>query len=250
MRIKGIIFDFGFTLFVFKDVSVEKYFNCYREGLNKSIEKLRKDKILKDESMIKQFIKLFNNKRSSYFKMSITTKKEFPTHTIFQEVMDILKLKKGNIEMSKELANIYHSFEEEEWIPFKKTRETLKLLSGLKKIKLAVLSNHPNHETIIKLLKKHDLIKYFDAIVTSAQFGKRKPDPDIFHYTLKKMGLTIPDSNSCLICGDEHADIAGGHKAGLQTILCERIFKFPFEREIEHQDYIKIKDISEIINYV
>jgi len=147
-----------------------------------------------------------------------------------------------------ELADLYHSFEEEEWVPFEHTARTLEILSKREDVKLGVLSNHPHHNTIVNLLIKYDLDKYFDAIVTSAQFGKRKPDPEIFHHTIQKMGLDNP--NSCFICGDEHADIVGGHRAGLQTILCKRIYKFPFEKEIDIPDYIKVNDISEILKYI
>jgi len=252
MKIKGIIFDFGFTLFEFIDVSMDKYFDCFRKGLNKSIEKLKENNLIDDVDTIKEFIKTFNNKRASYFRKSVITKQEFPTSYIFQDILEDEKfnIKIGNKEFYKDLANVFHSFEEDEWVPFENTRETLEKLSEFENIKMAVLSNHPNHVTIINLLKKHDLLKYFDAVVTSAKFGKRKPHPEIFYHTIEKMGLKTADSELCLVCGDEAADIVGGHKAGLQTILCERVYKFPFEKDIEHHDYIKIKDISEILNYI
>ncbi|MFW9937272.1 MAG: HAD family hydrolase [Candidatus Thorarchaeota archaeon] len=248
MKLEGLIFDFGFTLFQFKDVSVEKYLDCYRKGLNRSIIKLKEMKLLKNDFDTKQFIKIFNEKRASYFKKSIQTKMEYPTSFLFKEVFKVLDLDQLSEKSYSELANLYHSCEEEEWIPFEHTKETLKHLSDLKKVKIALLSNHPNHTTIQNLLIKHDLSKFFDAVVTSAEFGKRKPDPEIFFYTIKKMGLKNPAS--CLICGDEYADIVGGHKAGLQTILCKRSYKFPFEKEIDFSGYIKINNISEIIKLI
>lgn len=248
MKLEGLIFDFGFTLFEFKEASVEKYFECYRKGLKKAIEKLKEMKILKTNEIITQFSKLFNMKRSLFFKQSIKTKKEYPTTHIFELVIDELNLKKLNKELYLELATDYHSYEEEEWVPFEKTKETLEKLSNLKHIKMAVLSNHPHHTTIINVLKKYDLFDYFDTVVTSAEFGKRKPDPEIFLYTLRRIGLKTPES--CMICGDEHADIVGGNRAGLKTILCKRLLKFPFEKEIDIPNYIKINDISEILNYI
>ena len=95
-----------------------------------------------------------------------------------------------------------------------------------------MISNHPSHTMVENSLKTYDLFTYFDAVVTSAEFGKRKPDTEIFHYTLEKMGLA--ENNECMVCGDEYADIVGGDRAGMQTILCERIYKFPFEREIDN----------------
>ncbi len=253
MNVKGIIFDFGFTLFYFKDVSIERYMDCYRRGLKKSIDLLENHQILKETSAIKKFNRIFKKKRTSYFQKSIKTKQEFPTSFIFETVLEQMVDKKfiddlgsKDDDFYNELANLYHSCEEEEWVPFQHTRDTLEKLIK-KGLKIGLISNHPHHPTIKNLLKKYDLLEFFDVIMTSAKFGKRKPDPGIFYHTLEKMGLL---SRSCMMCGDEHADIVGGHKAGLQTILCERLYKFPFEQEINIPNYIKINNISEILDYL
>ena len=248
MKIKGLIFDFGFTLFHFKDVSVEKYLNCYREGLTKSLEKLFDLKMLTNTNLRDEISKTFQKKRAEYFKESIKTKNEYKTSLIFKETFEKYNIIELDDRILDELANLFHSCERDEWIPFQYTRETLKHLKNEKKIKLAVLSNHPHHATIESLLLKYDLRKFFDAVVTSAEYGKRKPDPGIFHYTIKKMGLKSPEY--CMICGDEYADISGGNRAGLKTILCTRRFKFPFEKDINNQEFIQINDISEIIKYI
>jgi len=248
MKIKGLIFDFGFTLFKFKDVSLEKYLNCYNEGLAKSLEKLIDLKLLTNTSLREEIIKTFLKKRAYYFKESIKTKNEYRTSLIFKETFEKYDIIELDDRILDELANIFHSCERDEWVPFQYTRETLKKLKNEKKVKLAVLSNHPHHATIENLLLKYDLRKFFDAVVTSAEYGRRKPDPSIFHYTIKKMGLKSPED--CMICGDEYADISGGNRAGLKTILCARTYKFPFEKEINNQAFIKIENISEIIKYI
>jgi putative hydrolase of the HAD superfamily len=184
------------------------------------------------------------------------TKEEFPTTFIFKHVLELMVKKEliynlddKNNNFYFELANLYHSGEEEEWIPFDFTKETLEKLYNLREIKLGVLSNHPHHPLIENLLKKYDLYHYFDVVVTSALYGKRKPDPGIFYYILKKMGLE-DSGDSCFMCGDEPADIVGGHKAGVQTVLCERVYKFPIEREINVPNVIEIKNISEIFDHI
>jgi len=255
MEIKSIIFDFGFTLFYFKDPSIEKYFNCFKEGLEKCVKLLKKSNILEGDTAGVKLINLFNKHRRLAFKQSIETKIEYPTVDIFKTVLknlyeqniiqDISNLNEGEY---KELGDIYHSVEEDMWTPFPVTEKTLKRLKNLEDIKLAVLSNHPHHISIKRLLKKYDLLKYFDVLVTSAKFGKRKPHPEIFHHTLEKMGLS--DASTCMMCGDEYADIIGGHRAGLKTILCQRLFKFPYEKEINLPVLLKINDISEIFNHL
>ena len=68
MKIKGIIFDFGFTLFSFENASVEKYMDCFRRGLLRSIETLKKENILDEKDiLIEQFTRAFNKTRSQAF---------------------------------------------------------------------------------------------------------------------------------------------------------------------------------------
>ncbi len=255
MSIKGIIFDFGFTLFNFENPSVEKYYECFKKGLLKSIEFLKEKQVWDDRLSNDSFVKKFAKKREEYWREGRKTKTEFPTSLIYREVLESLKeenfdnkINHLDDDLYEKLAEMYHSFEQDEWKPFPKTKETLEKLSNHEHIKLAVLSNHPNHTMVENLLKKYGLFAYFDAIVTSAEFGKRKPDPEIFFYTLEKMGLK--ENSECMVCGDEYADVVGGDRAGMQTILCERIYKFPFEREIDVPNLLRINDISELLNYI
>jgi HAD superfamily hydrolase (TIGR01509 family) len=248
MSIKGIIFDFGFTLFNFENPSVEKYYECFKKGLLKSIDFLKEKQVWNDHISNDSFVKKFAKKREEYWREGRKTKTEFPTSLIYREVLESLQEDHLDDDIYEKLAEMYHSFEQDEWKPFPKTKETLEKLSNYENIKLAVLSNHPNHTMVENLLKKYDLFAYFDAVVTSAEFGKRKPDPEIFLYTLEKMGLK--ENSECMVCVDEYADVVGGDRAGMQTILCERIYKFPFEREIDVPNLLRINDISELLNYI
>jgi HAD superfamily hydrolase (TIGR01509 family) len=255
MKVKGIIFDFGFTLFYFDNPSVERYYECFKKGLLKSIDLLKEMQIWSDQITDESFIKRFAKKREHYFRKSIKTKTEFPTSLIFKEVIESLKGESIINEVDQitettynKLAELYHSCEEDEWEPFENTRETLKKLKS-KNIKIALISNHPNHNTIKNMLNKYDLTKYFDYVMTSAKYGKRKPDPNIFLFVLEKMGLN-EETESVIICGDEYADIIGAHRANIKSILLERKYKFPFEKEIDTSDIRKINNILDILDYI
>jgi len=255
MMVKGIIFDFGFTLFYFDNPSVERYYECFKKGLLKSIGILKEKQVWSEEISDESFVKKFAKKREHFFRKSIKTKTEFPTSLIFQSVLE--SLREDNIindidhidgNTYDQLAELYHSCEEDEWEPFENTRETLETLIE-KNVKIALISNHPNHQTIKNMLKKHDLAKFFEYIVTSAKYGKRKPDPNIFLHTLEKMGLK-DHADSIIMCGDEYADIIGAQRANIQSILLERKYKFPFEKEINVPNLRKISIISEILDFI
>jgi len=251
-KIKGIIFDFGFTLAYFEEASLKKYLDCYKEGLQRSAEFLFQKKILKEESLRKQFIRKFNRlQRNAFEKRSKGQHKEFPTSSLFQTLFSSMNLEQEiDEEIWEQLTNLYHSCEQEEWIPFENTKMTLERLSKISHIKLAVLSNHPHHPMIKNVLKRYQLLKYFDAVITSAEFGMRKPHVDIFDYTMKKMGLKKEDKQYTIMCGDEYADIMGAHRAGLRTVLIERKYKFPYEKDIPLENINRIKDISEILDFL
>lgn len=257
MKLKGIIFDFGFTLFSFENPSIEKYRDCFQRGLSKSIETLKEENIFKEpDTVIDSFIKAFNKKRSHAFKIQRKTKEEYPTSQVFKTVLEdlinegLLENECIKTELYDELAEIYHSCEEEEWKPFKETKKTLKRLSKIEGLKLGLISNHPNHKTIENILENNNLKHFFDVIITSAKFGKRKPNIDIFLHTLKKMGLETYEAKDCMMVGDEAADVVGAKRVGMQIVLIEREYEFPFETEITTPNIVKIKSINEILDYI
>ncbi len=245
MKIKAIIFDFGFTLFYFDNPSVERYNECFKKGLLKSIESLKEKQVWDEHLSDESFIKKFFEKRAECFRESFKTKTEFPTSQIYQDVLE----KSLDKETYERLAEIYHSYEGKEWKPFPTTKETLDKLSKYDDLKLAVLSNHPNHKMVENSLKEYSLFSYFDVVVTSDEFGRRKPDPNIFVYTLNKMGLK-DETDSVIVCGDDYADIIGAQRANLQSVLVERKYKFPYERELNVPNLRRIDNISEILNFI
>ena len=64
------------------------------------------------------------------------------------------------------------------------------------------------------------LTKYFDAIITSATVGIRKPDPGIFRSAL--MHFEVRPEQAVMVGDSETHDIGGGYAAGLKTVLVDR----------------------------
>jgi putative hydrolase of the HAD superfamily len=66
-------------------------------------------------------------------------------------------------------------------------------------------------------LRKIDVEKYFDVIVTSVDVGFDKPDERIFLTALK--ALNVKPEESVMIGNRTSADILGGNRIGMKTIL-------------------------------
>ncbi|MBO0888946.1 HAD family hydrolase [Candidatus Bathyarchaeota archaeon] len=104
-------------------------------------------------------------------------------------------------------------------IAFDDAWETLRSLRK-RKVTLGVISNVSSHKVALSILRKVDLLKYFDLVTTSALTGIRKPDPGIFRYAVNRLNISPEDA---VIVGDsERHDIRGGHSAGFTTMLVNR----------------------------
>lgn len=94
--------------------------------------------------------------------------------------------------------------------------EMLKQLHG--NYPMSVVSARDERGTLA-FLKKFDLEKYFDAIVTGLSAEHTKPYPDPILFAAQKMKIA---PENCLMIGDTTVDIRAGKAAGAQTVgvLC------------------------------
>ena len=115
----------------------------------------------------------------------------------------------------------------------------LKTLHG--KYKLGIISNFAIPECVLQLLKADDLEDLFDVIVISGAVNKRKPSPEIFTSTLKKMNVSVAET---VFVGDTiDADVEGPKAVGMRAIYLERRTQKASEKFCPDQT---IKSLSEL----
>lgn len=90
-------------------------------------------------------------------------------------------------------------------------RETLEQLGRYKK---AVISNK-RESLSIELLKRLNLLKYFDLVAGSDTISEKKPSPRPVLYIIEKLKA---GKNESIIVGDSNYDIEAGKKAGIKTV--------------------------------
>lgn len=84
-------------------------------------------------------------------------------------------------------------------------------------LKIGLISNVNSRGQVPANLAEYNLKHYFDPIVLSSEYGRRKPDPAIFHYAARL--ANVPTSR-CLYVGDRIArDILGARKAGFRLAV-------------------------------
>lgn len=91
------------------------------------------------------------------------------------------------------------------------TKGTLKQLTSYKK---AVITNTPTN-CARQILKKFSIESYFEAIITSDDVVKAKPDPEIVFKACERLGV---DSKTVVLVGDTESDVKAGRAAGCMVV--------------------------------
>jgi len=98
-------------------------------------------------------------------------------------------------------------------------RGALEILAVLKpRYKLGVISNTvgSGDAEVADALDRAGILRYIDAVVTSRDFGRAKPDPAIFEEGARRLGIPLPET--CMVGDRLDTDIAGALKAGIPAI--------------------------------
>jgi HAD superfamily hydrolase (TIGR01509 family) len=82
---------------------------------------------------------------------------------------------------------------------------------------IGLISNVCSEAQVPENLKKYGIKQYFDTIVTSSDYGRRKPDPSIFH---RAAYLAKVPTSRCVYVGDRILrDILGARRAGFRLAI-------------------------------
>ncbi len=119
----------------------------------------------------------------------------------------------------EELEKIFYSVELEAWTLFPDTITCLdKALKS--NFKLGVISNARSDWSVREVLRRFNLNKYFEVVVSSAQVGWRKPRPEPFLKALKKLKV---NPKLAIFIGDTFStDILGAKRLGMKAIYLNR----------------------------
>ncbi len=84
-------------------------------------------------------------------------------------------------------------------------------------LKIGLISNACSRGQVPTNLDEYGIRHFFNPIVLSSEYGRRKPDPSIFHYAAR---LANVPTSECLYVGDRIArDIVGARKAGFRLAV-------------------------------
>jgi putative hydrolase of the HAD superfamily len=86
-------------------------------------------------------------------------------------------------------------------------------------VPLALVTNGDKREQRDKI-ERHDLARFFDAIVIEGEFGAGKPDEAVYRHALAAVGTRPPDA--WMIGDNLEFDVAGAERLGIHGIWIDR----------------------------
>lgn len=98
--------------------------------------------------------------------------------------------------------------------------DVIPTLDALKErgVRMAVISNWD--VSLHRVIEMHGLSDYFELVIASLEEGIEKPEPEIFHIALRKLGETPEVS---LHVGDQPVDdLQGARQVGMRGLLIDR----------------------------
>jgi HAD superfamily hydrolase (TIGR01509 family) len=113
-------------------------------------------------------------------------------------------------------------------------------------LKIGLISNVNSRGQVPTNLKEYGIIHYFNPIVLSSEYGRRKPDPAIFHYAAR---LANVPTSACLYIGDRiRRDVDGAQRAGFgKAILIQHDFEHGENDEGATPDAV-IENMTELLD--
>lgn len=102
------------------------------------------------------------------------------------------------------------------------------------------LASSTQMDIIERVLKENRIEEYFQVIVSGAMFKRSKPDPEIYHYTAKQLGV---NEEECFVVEDSTFGVTAASRAGMKVaaLVDER---FRFDQSLA--DY-RIRNLREIL---
>ena len=123
-------------------------------------------------------------------------------------------------------------------------QEALTVVKELKKhgYKIALASS-TGPKLIARIVEETGMRPWFDLIVSGGQFKQSKPNPEIYHYTAKTLGVA---EEECFVIEDSTVGIEAGKASGM-TVAAIRDDRFGFDQsKADHQ----MDSLLEILDYL
>ncbi len=206
MRIRAVFFDMGGTLQAYN------YDRQLRLEATPGLQRLLQDAGIHLGLADGELEATVSSGLDSYKRWSIRSLVELPPSTVWREyVFRGFSVDRTRVEAAAEGLAFYV---ETHYYRRAMRPEVPAVLQAVRQMgmKIGLISNVNSRHQVPANLEEYGIREYFDPIVLSCEYGRRKPDPAIFHYAAR---LANVPTSECAYVGDRIArDIDGARRAG------------------------------------
>ncbi len=206
MTIQAVFFDMGGT------IETYAWTPELRIKATPGIQKRLADAGIHFDLNDKQLYEIISTGLDAYHRMSLQTMEELPPQRVWTEY--ILANYRVDPRQLGGLAEELMLYIETNYYERAMRPEVPAVLDSIQKMgyKIGLISNVNSRGQVPTNLKAYGIFHYFDPIVLSSEYGRRKPDPAIFHHAAR---LANVPTSKCLYIGDRIVrDIEGAKRAG------------------------------------
>lgn len=130
--------------------------------------------------------------------------------------------------------------------------DAIQFLDSAKKIFTIVALTDENQEALGKDLEGHNILGYFEAIISSKDYSMKKPDHRLINIALAvihdRFGEDIPKSSCALVGSRPYEDIKCGNDAGIKTVRVMRgLFSNIEPEDNSEKPVAKVSDLKEAL---
>jgi len=239
MKIQGLLFDLGGTLFSYQR----------RGGMGKALQEVVSQLGLEVEP--REIGRAWSEANEAAMRR-FATQDYFLHRDLFHETL-LAFAKRFDRPVSDDLAERFQAAQRQSVIDNLPLRvECHEALAALKSrgLYLAIVSNIDD-DYLHPLVEKHELDRWLDHWTSSEEARSCKPHTGIYHYALNKAGLKVEEA---LFVGDSlHHDVAGASAVGMRSArITEEGVSTPLTGGLEvtaEPDYL-ITALTELIDIV
>ncbi|MHB8135412.1 MAG: HAD family hydrolase [Anaerolineaceae bacterium] len=242
MTIKAVFFDMGGTIETF-DFTPELRLHA-TPGIRKLLLGAGIELNLSNEKLYL----LVSDGLNNYHKICTTNLDELSPTQIWSNFIlngfsyDLGKLDSISEELMFYIETQYYKRELRPFVP--------QVLAEIQKmgLKIGIISNVKSKECVPVNLIKYGIRDYFDPIVLSCEYKRRKPDPAIFHYAARL--ANVPVSQCCYVGDRIQRDVLGAFRAGFgYTVQIIHDFDHGENDEGATPNAV-IKEMSELVDVI
>lgn len=237
-----ILFDLGFTLINFE--------GDFHQAMKESYVALANSLLTTGYPIeVSAFARKFEGVITEYYRCRAIDLIERPVEELLQKVLVEIGLDRLPQSDLQDAVEAMYTYTESWWKIEPDAHETLAALQRMG-YRLGLISNAANTPDLNRLIDNHNLRKYFEIVVISADEGIRKPDSRIFNRTLARMN--VKPENAAMVGDTLPADILGARNAGILSIWITRRANREENNHMQgviHPDHT-IPDLASLIDLV